>query len=301
MKNLTDSPKLKRKDVKMLKLQTTLPIKRSQNEATFGAETNSAQIYKSHKGIEHSGFIMHSNELEKDVLDCAVMKKSNRINVNKKTAANVNFGGLPFPEGSKLSKRAWNLAQNKTFNKLSDLAAGNQTVFDALFALLITCGLRPAAIWAQSNENNKKKNQKAASHSIASGIIGYGFAVAVFGPIKKSLDKVVKNPDKYAKNIEKFLTYNGKKLIALSDRTATYKTIFNYGSQIFTASTRSAITIAMIPLIDKYILNKVFKTNIPPAKIEELKEDPSYKFALINFKNNPGANKVFQNFAGVMK
>lgn len=287
----------------MIKLQTTqLPIRRSQGEAAFGSDLNSAKTYKDHLGHEHSGFKMCSEKTNCYVLDHAVIKQNKTVNnLNKKTAKNVNFGGLPFPEASKLSKKAWNLAGNKTFNWLSDLAAGNQTVFDALFAVLITCGLRPAAIMAQTNEHNKEKNKKAASHSISSGIIGYGFAVAVFTPIKNALDKVVKQPEKYAKKAEKFLSYNGKKLISLTDRTTTFKSIFNYGSQVFTASVRSAITIAMIPVIDKYILNRVFKSNVKPATREELKDDPTYKFAYINFKNSPNAKKVFQNFSGVMK
>lgn len=274
----------------MIKLQTTqLPIKHTQG-------------LNGRTGFGHSGFEMCSENKNNNVLDCAVITKKNTVNnFDKMTANNVSFRGLPFPQGSKLSQKAWKLAGNKTFNWLSDLAAGNQTVFDALFAVLITCGLRPAAIMAQTNENNKEKNKKAASHSIASGIIGYGFAVAVFTPIKRALDKVCKNPQKFAKNMEEYLTYGGKKLINMSDRTAAYKSIFNYGSQVFTASIRSAITIAMIPVIDKYVLNKIFGQNVKPTTKEELQNDPTYKFAYINFKNSPNAKKVFQNFAGVIK
>ena len=101
--------------------------------------------------------------------------------------------------------------------------------------------------------------------------------------------------------MEEYLTYGGKKLINMSDRTAAYKSIFNYGSQVFTASIRSAITIAMIPVIDKYVLNKIFGQNVKPTTKEELQNDPTYKFAYINFKNSPNAKKVFQNFAGVIK
>lgn len=285
----------------MIKLQTTqLPnsgIKRSQGEAAFGSDLNSAKTYKHHVGHVHSGFKMCSEMTNYDVLDHAVIKKNDTVNsFNKKTASNVNFRGLPIS-----STKTWKFAQNKIVHKMLQMADSNQTVFDALFALLITCGLRPAAIMAQSNEHNKEKNKKAASHSISSGIIGYGFAVAVFSPIKKGLDKIRKNPEIYAKKAEKYFTYNGTKKMSASKRFQTYTMMCNYIPQVVTASIRSAITIAMIPYIDKYILNKIFKNNVQPTSKEELKNDPTYKFAYINFKNSPNAKKVFQNFSGVMK
>lgn len=282
----------------MIKLQTTqLPIlKRSQGDVAFGSELSSIQT-QNHWGLEHSAFKMCSNETNYDVLDHAVIKKNDSVkNLNKKTASNVNFRGLPIS-----STKTWKFAQNKIVHKILGMADSNQTVFDALFALLITCGLRPAAIMAQSNEHNKEKNKKAASHSISSGIIGYGFAVAVFSPIKKGLDKIRKNPELYAKKAENYFTYNGMKKMSASKRFQTYTMMCNYIPQVITASIRSAITIAMIPHIDKHILNKVFKSNIPPTTSEELKNDPTYKFAYINFKNSPNATKVFQNFSGVMK
>lgn len=285
----------------MIKLQTTqLPnsgIKRSQGEAAFGSDLNSAKTYKHNVGHVHSGFKMCSEMTNYDVLDHAVIKKNDTVNsFNKKTASNVNFRGLPIS-----STKTWKFAQNKIVHKVLQMADSNQTVFDALFALLITCGLRPAAIMAQSNEHNKEKNKKAASHSISSGIIGYGFAVAVFSPIKKGLDKIRKNPEIYAKKAEKYFTYNGTKKMSASKRFQTYTMMCNYIPQVVTASIRSAITIAMIPYIDKYILNKIFKNNVQPTSKEELKNDPTYKFAYINFKNSPNAKKVFQNFSGVMK
>ena len=267
----------------MLKLQTTqLPIKKSQGVAVFGSEKNSAQDYQSHSGYVHSGFKMCSEKMNNDTLECAVTKQNDTVkNLNKKTASNVNFRGLPVT-----ATKTWKFAQNKMVHKFLRLADSNQTVFDALFALLITCGLRPAAIMAQSNDKNRKKNIKASSHSISSGIIGYGFAVAIFSPIKKGLDKIRKNPEIYAKKAENFFTYNGTKKMAASKRFQTFTMLCNYVPQVLTASVRSAITIGMIPYIDKYILNKIFKAKVQPSTKTELQNDPTYKFAFINFKNN---------------
>ena len=241
---------------------------------------------------------MCSEKMNNATTECAVTKKKISVNnLDNKTASNVNFRGLPIT-----ATKTWKFAQNKHVHSFLRLADSSQTVFDALFALLITCGLRPAAIMAQANDKNREKNKKAASHSISSGIIGYGFAVAIFSPIKKGLDKIRRNPEIYAKKAEKFFTYNGTKKMAASKRFQTFTMLCNYVPQVITASFRSAITIGMIPYIDKYILNKILGSKVAPATKEELQNDPTYKFAFINFKNNNGhANKVFQNFTGVMK
>lgn len=311
----------------MIKLQTTqlmpLAVKRSQREVTFGSDLNSAQAYKDHLGLEHSGFKMCSdiafNATNHDVLKNAVIKQNNTVNnLNKKTAKNINFRGLlSVEQGEKLLKelgktKANKIANGKYWKKFWKQAKENQTVFDAMFALLITCGLRPAAIFAQSNDHNREKNKKAASHSIASGIIGYGFAVAIFNPIKDGLAKMAGNASKYMKDASEnapgymkkmtnWASFDKKVLLANSTRLEALKVLINQGSQAFIAPLRSLITIAMIPLVDHYILNKVFKSNVPVTTKEELKNDPTYKFAYINFKNSPHAKKVFQNFSGVMK
>ena len=188
------------------------------------------------------------------------------------------------------------------FDKLLD--SMNQEVFiQAAISFLICTFLRPLAIMAIPTKKSKEDNIYASAHSISSGIIGYVFAVVIYSPIKKGLDKIRKNPEKYAQKAEKFFTYNGTKKMAASKRFQTFTMLCNYVPQVITASIRSAITIAMIPYIDKYILNKIFGAKTQPTTKEELKEDPTYKFAFINFKNNnsSNANKVFQNFTGVMK
>lgn len=302
MKNLSNHPSLKEKKT-MIKLQTNQTpvagIMRSKREAALGSEMSSvATSPKNHFELEHSAFKVCSDKNHYDVYDHAVIKKTNSVNkFNKKTASNVNFRGLPI-----MKTKTWKLAQSNLLHKFLKMADSNQTVFDALFALLITCGLRPAAIMAQANEHNKEKNKKAASHSISSGIIGYIFAVIIYSPIKKGLDKIRKNPEIYAQKAKDFFTYNGTKKMAASKRFQTYTMMCNYIPQVITASVRSAITIAMIPYIDKYILNKIFGSNIKPTTKAELQNDPTYKFAFINFKNNnSNAKKVFQSFTGVMK
>lgn len=210
---------------------------------------------------------------------------NNFNNFNKKTSGDISFGGLPLNQST-----AWKLFNKGWFKKFISMADASQTIFDAIFALGITCILRPAAIMAQSTPKTREKNKKASAHSISSGIIGYVFAVAVFSPIKKGLDKLKANPEKYAKKAEAFLKS--------SKNAQTFTMVLNKGSEALVASGRSAITIAMIPLIDKYILNKIFKPKTNNNK-QEL-QNPSYRFSYVNFKNNQEPN-IFKNFTGVMK
>ena len=211
----------------------------------------------------------------------------------RKTAKNVSFGGLSLSEVNKVKQtRLWKFLNNKALEKFISMADASQTIFDAVFALGITCVLRPAAIMAQSNEKNKEKNKKAASHSISSGLIGYGFAVALFSPLKKALNKLKAHPEVFAKKAAKFMKSN--------KNAQTFTMLVNKSTEVLTASIRSGITIALIPFIDEYLLNKIFGTKQPESKkeIQNTLQNPIYKYSIINFKNNAKASKTFQNFTG---
>lgn len=210
----------------------------------------------------------------------------------RKTAKNVSFGGLSLSEVNKIKQsKLWKFLNNKTLEKFIGMADASQTIFDAVFALGITCVLRPAAIMAQSNEKNKEKNKKAASHSISSGLIGYGFAVAIFSPIKTGLNKLKAHPEIFAKKAAKFM--------GSTKNAQTFTMLVNKSTEALTASVRSAITIALIPFIDKYLLNKIFGTPQNNKKVEKQElQNPIYKYSIINFKNNAKASKTFQNFTG---
>ncbi len=213
-------------------------------------------------------------------------------NLSRKTAKNISFSGLSLSGVKKLeNSKLWKFLNNKTFEKFISMADASQTIFDAIFALGITCVLRPAAIMAQSNEKTKEKNKKAASHSISSGLIGYGFAVALFSPIKTALNKLKQHPQVFARKAAKFM--------GSAKNAQTFTMLVNKSTEALTASVRSGITIALIPFIDKYLLNRIFGVTQQPKQKMEL-QNPNYKYSIINFKNNTN-NKVFQNFTGGIK
>lgn len=211
----------------------------------------------------------------------------------EKTAKNIAFGGLSLSEVNRIKNSGlWKFLNNKTLEKFISMADSSQTIFDAVFALGITCVLRPAAIMAQSTEKTKEKNKKAASHSIASGMIGYGFAIAIFSPIKTALNNLKAHPALFAKKAATFL--------GSPKNAQTFTMLVNKSTEALTASGRSAITIALIPFIDKYLLNKIFGTKQTAKEKTEL-QNPMYKYSIINFKNNIDTNNVFQNFTGGLK
>lgn len=225
------------------------------------------------------------------------------INSNSFKTAQVTFGGLFYnPANAKNVKsivdtKGWAFSKNKGVLWFINKAANNQTLFDALFALGINCGIRPAAIMMQGGDEDYQKNKKAAAHSITSGLVGYGMAVVLFSPISNALKLIKKDAPTYAKKAMDFLTFNNTKKIGASKRYQTLVMLFNYTPQILTSSMRSAATIAMIPYIDKYVISKIFKpknkTNLPSQQPQNYDE---FRFQYLNFKKN-----IFQSFMGGVK
>ena len=251
--------------------------------------------YKS-KGLDFNLGQGVSNSLTKDMYHALTnsnsIKVSNKYNF-KKTTNDISFSGLSISNVQQIkNSNIWKLFNANWFKKFIATADSSQTIFDAIFALGITCILRPAAIMMQSSEKTREKSKKAASHSISSGIIGYGFAVALFSPIKTALNKLKKNPEIFAKKAEKFLS-NTK-------NAQTFTMLLNKSTEVLTASFRSAVTIALIPIIDKYVLNKIFSSKSTNETKNDL-QNPIYRYSYINFKNNMSTNKVFQNFTGAIK
>ena len=224
-----------------------------------------------------------------------------KFNNNSLKTAKVSFGGL-FNSAAKTTKsivdtKSWSFSKNKGVLWFINKAANNQTLFDALFALGINCGIRPAAIMMQGGEEDYPKNKKAASHSITSGLVGYGMAVVLFSPISNALKLIKKDAPTYAQKAMDFLTFNNTKKIGASKRYQTLVMLFNYTPQILTSSLRSAATIAMIPYVDKYVISKIFKPKNPvPAINVEKQNYDEFRFQYLNFKKN-----IFQSFMGGVK
>ncbi len=67
----------------------------------------------------------------------------------------------------------------------------NPLLSEALFALVITCGLRPATIMstAGKDEENKNKCKMQVAKSFATGLVGLGTTIIVSNPISHAINK----------------------------------------------------------------------------------------------------------------
>lgn len=163
----------------------------------------------------------------------------------------------------------------------------NQLMADAIFAMFITCGLRPLMILLlPSKEEDKQKNQYAAAHSISSGILGWVFAALFAGPVARGVKRQMADPKKYMK---KNMDYVTSKLIEGKDKTikSAYKEVAQQLPQLFIMPVRALATVALVPVL----IAKVFGiTKSKPA----CKENPLYE----NYTSKDNNARMFENFTG---
>lgn len=152
---------------------------------------------------------------------------------------------------------------NKTLKWLLGQANDSQPVFNALFSILLTCILRPASIMALPGDKKNKDDKKyAAAHSVASGIIAYLMALAIFNPLSGGMRKVAKNSQKFIKNKASYLLKDKKAM----DIVSTYVKML---PETFLAAPRAMLTVALIPPILKYVFGWEKKSDL--AKKNESK------------------------------
>lgn len=216
-------------------------------------------------------------------------KKENGIPVNNsniimRKPAEISFGGFS------------GLYTSKAFKNFLEMATDNQPVFSAVFALLLTCILRPASIMSLPGKKNKDDKKYAAAHSIASGVMGYLVSLAIFSPLAAATKKIGKNPQKYIGDGAKYLGEKSSRGFQGTKEFKMASSMMKMGTEAIIAAPRAIVTVALIPLVLKY----VFGWEKNPSSKE--KAPVSQNYALINFqskKNN--YKKVFQNFTGADK
>lgn len=178
-------------------------------------------------------------------------------------------------------------------------AAKSPAVFESAYAAIVACMIRPATIIALPSKKNKDDQKYAASHSIASGAIGFITALLIFSPIAAAVKKVEEKPKIHICPEKERFSYLGE----LKDGKLNGNT-FNVASKylnmipkLIVAVPMSILTIAMIPPILKYVLGYK-KDSGKKENIEQQVQD----YTLINFKStNTTQKKAFQNFTGGLK
>lgn len=225
----------------------------------------------------------------------ATSKKQNSSEIiMNKPADKINFCG--FSNSEKILK-------SNSLKKVLDFAINQQLVFDATFALLLTCILRPASIIAFPSKKNKDDLKYASAHSIASGVIGFAISTAIFTPITEGINKFCneKNIKNYLKETKTFAKTGTHYLLDNSTDEAK-NTIKNAGTylgrlpDIITSIPKGILTIALIPPILKYVFGISKKsTNDKNSSL------PPLDYSLLNFRSNSIQNKQFACFKGGLK
>lgn len=122
----------------------------------------------------HSRGKIHSTieKREHATINNNLKNENNQINTTIKTNSDgrVNFkGGVPL------------------LHKVAKYTMDNPLIAEAIFALFITCGLRPLTIMATAkNDEDKSKCEYQAVKSISSGVVGLGMTALVGTPIGKA-------------------------------------------------------------------------------------------------------------------
>lgn len=211
--------------------------------------------------------------------------------MTKETKNTIKFAVETYPT----LQKSKSIFKNESFKKFLKKAESSQAVFGALFAISLTCVFRPAAIMALPGDKKHKDDKKyAAAHSIASGIIGYLFSLAIFSPISDAMKKIEKNPKEFASKKNP----NGLKYLENGKILNNAKTWVNMLPETILAAPRAVVTVALIPPILKYVFGWEKKKSNSKEEISPILQN----YALLNFKStNIPQKKVFQNFSGGIK
>lgn len=209
-----------------------------------------------------------------------VQNKLELNNKMKKSHTNPQFT-------SAVSKAPW-FYRSKVVKWVLDRAADKQLIFDAGFALILTCLLRPASIVLLPSKKNKDDQKYAAAHSIASGIIGFIISNIVFLPISNAIIKMKNAPEKYISKKSMLGMDNGKPVM-----NKIAKTYIDRLPDVLGSVPKGILTIALIPPILEHAFGVKKRSKTKNADDALLYTD----YSLLNFKQNNN-NNVYQNFMG---
>ena len=227
-------------------------------------------------------------------------------------------------KGSKFDKM---ISSDKFANFLTYIDNHNQTT-NALVALVTAGMIRPTLTMAIPGMKDKKDKIYSATQAISSGFLGFGVTMALTQPLDDALTKVKNDPAKY--NCKFLVEMNDKiKKLEQSAKTADPKELKNILKQKSTLELlvknipewaicvpRAMLTIALIPLILKYVFGlekkpknpQQVKTEQPVQQqnfaelkqgkaINEFLSDKEKDGKQVNFKANP-ANVIPMNIPG---
>ncbi len=197
------------------------------------------------------------------------------------------------------------MALNKTFNWFLDKLADNTLVAEAIIALGLTGVFRPLSIYAIPTKDpiEKKKNNYQVGQSIATGLLGLGTTLLVSEPIKKGVQAIIKNPEKYimpndqslakmSQNKQEVVKKAAEQTIGVIKKyDKVFKEVTNRIHQPIFLPLRAMLTIAII----KPILNALGL--VKPSKNEQNVASAKVDYSFMSFKGDEP--KTFKNIARI--
>lgn len=177
------------------------------------------------------------------------------------------------------------IGNSKKFQKLLNIFEEKTIVAQALVALVVAGIMRPITNLAMAGKDDKDDAKYAASHAIASAVIGFLVSYTVMLPFDKAFKNIKENPQKYLQGLEKVLGVPeiGKRKLAKSQ---AYKNISKVAQMIpdsiVMGIPKAMLTIALIPPILKYVfgMEKHKKTqteNTNAAYMQNFIDKPAFK------------------------
>ena len=152
----------------------------------------------------------------------SVHYRNNNNNVNYNEQINTTIrensdGRVSFKGGAK----------TPLLHTVANFVADSPLVSEAIFAILITCGLRPLTIMASANKKEGKDKEKCAYQavkSISSGVVGLGMTALVGTPIAKAAKNANTNgafniPADVKQKSQEFVNKGVQSMKALAEKT----------------------------------------------------------------------------------
>jgi hypothetical protein len=130
----------------------------------------------------------------------SVRIKADKSGINNDRGYNVNFSGSTQSESVTAAKGFMGKLMNtRAFNWLTGFAGAHNVAAAALVALFLAGGLRPAITVSLPGKKDLEDKIYAAGHSMASGVIGFGFSTLITTPIDSGVKYIYEDAKKISR------------------------------------------------------------------------------------------------------
>lgn len=228
--------------------------------------------------------------------------KSTGVDLCDKKNVNRGYYGGSF---TGLNGAAAKVSAN-ALDKILDLCEAHTVIAQNLVALVLASCFRPIAIMSLPGKKNKDDKIYASGHSIASGLIGFGFSCLVMYPLGKAAKKVVESTEALKNNPKQFLTEKSKKIYGVDDLSKLKDSksfervtrILKMAPDVFIFGVLKAmLTVALIPPILKY----VFGVEKGKKPVQQVQQQSDVKDSIPSGFSTAMVKPEISKFAGGLK